>query len=313
MTKRINTLPSTIDDIISLGNKALTGAVAIGAGIPLTINTTTAIAANLHDLIGDPATPLVPGKQAKYTAQKTAVKDAYAGARAAKKAGRAFCMLAIDVLKPVLGGQWNTQWNAAGFYLPSLKVPANPTPILIRLREYFNANPAQEVAALNVNATTAQLRLAAIQSAELAVAQARDLLLSRKADRDASLSGLRKRLSGLRGELEQRVSAEDGRWYDFGFRRPADGSIPSPVTGIVITPAGSGQLVVTWEPSARAENYRVTWKPNSSSDPAIDAGLFTDPQAVLSSVPSSVTITVTVSARNSSGETLPTEAAITLP
>jgi len=39
MTKRINTLPNAIDDVISLGTTALTGAVAIGLGIPLTINT----------------------------------------------------------------------------------------------------------------------------------------------------------------------------------------------------------------------------------------------------------------------------------
>ena len=89
-------------------------------------------------------------------------------------------------------------------------------------------------------------------------------------------------------------------------------SISSPVTGIVITPAGSGLALVTWEPSARAENYRVSWKPTASSDPATEVGLFTEPQAVIDSLPSSVPITIKVSARNDAGETLPTEAAITL-
>jgi hypothetical protein len=84
------------------------------------------------------------------------------------------------------------------------------------------------------------------------------------------------------------------------------------VTGVVITPAGSGLVLVTWEPSARATNYRVTWKPTSSSDPATEVGLFTEPQAVIDSLPSGVPITIAVSARNESGETLPTEAAIAL-
>ena len=136
------------------------------------------------------------------------------------------------------------------------------------------------------------------------MAAAKAARVQRKTERDASFKKLRGRLSGLRGELEQLLEDEDGR--------PIDGHKPTPVTALVLLPVGSGTAVATWEPSARAQDYRVTWKPTASSDPATEVGLFAETQAVLTSLPAGVPITVAVSARNGSGETAPTEAAVTL-
>jgi hypothetical protein len=174
-TKSKNSIPRAVDPVTSLGAKALIGGQSIGALIPLVINTPPKIATDFYDFAGNPATPEIRGKQAKYTAQKTVVTDAYAAARQAVSAGRDFCMDAISVLKPVLGNRWNSQWNRAGFVAPSLAVERDPVPMLIRLREYFNANAAQEVASRGVTAAQAQVRVAAIQAADLAVAQARGL------------------------------------------------------------------------------------------------------------------------------------------
>jgi hypothetical protein len=134
-----------------------------------------------------------------------------------------------------------------------------------------------------------------------------------KTARDESLAALRNRLSGLREELGQLLSDEDGRWYDFGFSRPVDGSIPSPVTGLTLTAGGAGIVLVNCAPSTRATNYRVMWRASSSGDPATSAGLFTGPQCTLTGLPSGVPIIVGVSARNASGETAIVEATIVVP
>ena len=305
-------VPAAVDAVISLGSKMLTGAQTVGDAINLEQNTAPKIAVDLYDLSGDPATPLVPGKQAKHAAQKLAVKAANDAARAAAHNGREYCRLAIGVLKPVLGNRWTTLWNAAGFVAPSLAVPRDPVPMLIRFREYFNANAAREVVALNVTAARAQLRVTEIQQAHVALANARNLKIDLKAARDASLAKLRKRLIGLRSELEQLLEDDDGRWYDFGFFRPADRQQPAPVTGLVLTPAGAGTVIASWSPSSNATNYRVSWKPTSSSGEPTEVGLFADPQAVISGLPTGVPLTIAVSARNSAGETAATEGSIAL-
>ena len=310
---KTNNVPVTVAPLISLGTQALAGAIAIGPDINLTHNTAAMIAADLYDLTGDPATPLVQGKQAKHAAQKPVVKLAYANQAAAIKAGIEYCRLAIGALKPVFGPRWNTQWSSAGFIQPSLALPRDPVPMLIQFREYFNANPTREVAAFDVTSARAQLRLTQIQQAQSALAQARAEQITRKGQRDISLKTLRNRLSGLRGELDQLLSEDDGRWYDFGFRRPADGQFPDPVEGLTLTAGASGSVLATWESAALADDYRVSWRPSSSTEPATAVGLVGELQFLLTDLPSGVPIIVGVSARNGSGETAPTETTITVP
>ena len=308
----MNTIPYPQAAVITLGRNAYAGALSVGAAVLLAQNTAPKIAADLYDYIGDPATPLVPGKLARYAAQVVAVKDAHAAKREAIDAGREFCRLAINLLRPVLGNEWNTAWQAAGFHLPSLRLPAQPAALLTTLRAYFAANPTRENSTAGITAAAAEAAAEAIDAAILAVGAAKAARVLRKAERDASFKKLRGRLSGLRGELEQLLEDNDGRWYEFGFQRPADGSKPGPVTGLVLLPVGSGTVIATWEASARALDYRVTWKPTASSDPATEVGLIAETQATLTSLPAGVPVTVAVSARNSSGETAPTEAAVTL-
>jgi hypothetical protein len=52
-------------------------------------------------------------------------------------------------------------------------------------------------------------------------------------------------------------------------------------------------------------NYRVRWKPKTEGAEYQDADLFSDPAVHLPGLPSGVTITVQVTARNRAGETLP--------
>ena len=315
MTVNLNTnkVPMGMIPLINLGRTAHAGAVSIGGPTGLEQNTAAKIAIDLYDVIGDPATPLIAGKKARYDAQVVALKDAYAAKREAIKDGREFCRLAINLLRPVLGNDWNTAWQAAGFHQPSLALPRQPAAMLSAFREYFSAHAAHENAAAGITAANATAKAAAVDAAILAVAAAKTLRVQRKAERDEALKALHDRLSGLRGELDQLLEDDDGRWYQFGFRRPADGKLPGPVTGLVLTPGTAGMVLVNWTPSSLASNYRVTWKPTSGSGPATEAGLFPGTSCVLTELPSAVPITVAVSARNEAGETAATEGTIVVP
>lgn len=115
-------------------------------------------------------------------------------------------------------------------------------------------------------------------------------------------------MSGLRAELEQILTPEDGRWSEFGFRVPAAGEIPEKVEGVVVSAAMTGTVIVKWEATRLAENYRVYWR--SSTQPAglvTEVGLFTDKQALITGLPIGESIVVGVRARNRSGEMAPTE------
>jgi hypothetical protein len=62
---------------------------------------------------------------------------------------------------------------------------------------------------------------------------------------------------------------------------------------------------VRWEPSSLADNYRVTRQIQGVDPEPVEVGLFADPLAIVTSLPSEATVTIQVSARNSAGETLP--------
>jgi hypothetical protein len=312
--KTSNTLPKAIDELMSLGHEALTGAESIGDEIDLSQNTAPKIATDVFALSGNPATPAVPGAQAAYVAQKAVVGEAYRVGAIAVKAGREFCRIAISVLKPTLGTRWNSQWNAAGFTSPTLAVPAEPVPVLIRFREYLNAHPDREIPALGVTAAAAQQTLATILAANLAIGRARESLVALKAARDTALRKLKKRLSGLRAELEQILEPGDGRWYDFGFIRPLDGRKPARVAEVSATPAGEGMVIVNWKPAALAESYRVTWRAaNQPADETGETEIVRDTQWAFTNLPPGERIVIAVAARNRSGESAPREIAATIP
>lgn len=309
-----NKIPDQFAAIINLALKAQTGAQTNAAVVELEQNDAGAISADLYDVIGDPATPLVPGKQALLNTRNQTVKSAYAASRLAVRAGREYCRLGVALLKPVLGVKHNGTWEAAGFLTPSLAMPQNPSAMLIEFRHYFEANPAQENAASGITSAQAQARVAAIQSAAFAVASAEAAQLTAKRARDLAVRALQKRLSGLRYELGQLLSREDGMWKEFGFHRPADGQLPEDVESIILAPGLPGTVVVTWEAASLAENYRVLWRPEGSPiENNTEVGLFADLQVLIGGLPSGSSVTVGITARNNSGESEPKEATITVP
>ena len=307
-----NKIPQTHAQVNDLAVLAIAGAQTHGPGIGIEHNTAPVLTVDYHDWVGNPATPETPGKQALLNAKLLAIKTTGAAAQVALKNGRTFCQTGFGLLKPILGHRWNSVWQAAGFTAGNLAVPRLPLSVLVQFRAYFEANPARESVSAGLTAAAAQGHVTAIQTAIQARDTAKGQRWSVKAARDESFKKLCKRLSALRSELGQLIPPTDDRWYAFGFRRPADGSMPALVTDLVLTPAGASVVLVQWGLSSLAENYRVTWRISGSAVEPFEVGLFSDRQCSITGLPSGANIIVGVSARNDAGETVPTEAAITV-
>jgi hypothetical protein len=306
-----------MDPLEITANHAESGARLHGVAVGLKHNLAADIQRDKETAFGRRQDPLNPdpnapiGKRAEHARARAESADARAAVRTALDAGREYCADATDILRPHLGRRWNSKWHAAGFSAGSLR-QTDPVPRLGLFRAYFRLHPEHENVALKLTAAEADVQLAAIELANSNSADKAALEATAKQERDEAIRQLRRRLSGLRSELDLLFGEDDPRWYQFGFSRPAAGRIPAPVFAVNVEPAGPGALQVRWDRSALAENYRVTRQIEAIDSEPVEVGLFADPLAIITGLPSGARVIVRVTARNSAGETLPTEQAITV-
>ena len=307
-------IPKNQPALIAFSARALAGLQVLGPILSIAQNTAPRFATDHYDLVGEPGPAGNPGKQAVLNTKRHAVTVAQAARREALETGRKFCSDAVDLLKPHLGRTWNALWQVAGFSRFSIATAtAHPYPVLLELRNFFRANPARENVPDGITADLADAKATAIQAAEQAVDAAKSARTNAAAARDAAVRQLQRRLRGLREELDLILSDTDHRWYDFGFSRPIDSRLPDPVTELIATPGLPGSVLVQYAPSTRALDYRVKWKVQGSTDDPIEVGLFADLAVNLAGLPTGSTIVISVTARNDSGETLPTEVTVVVP
>ena len=299
--------PYSTDGLVALAGQCLAGVISHGEDLTIRQNDAPAVAADLHDLIGDPAAePATLGKLGLLNQMRQAVVPARVARREAWQAGRDFNAKAIDYLKLHLGRRWNLRWTAAGLNKGSLRLPYDPRALLLSIRAYFQQNPTHEMAAMDLTAAEAHALAVAIDAALLAEAQA-------EAARDAAsracskaVEALRRRIVGLRYELRQKLGSEDMRWRAFGFARPVDTRIPQKVSEVSLRPGGtSGEIIAEWPPAKGAENYRVLYQLESVDEEPVEVGLFTGRLALIPNLPTGHLVTISITARNPAGETLP--------
>jgi hypothetical protein len=307
-------IPNKREVLIDLGLHAEAGLNVRGVTLGVAQNTADRVTTDLENLVGEAGSLTNTGALGQYNKKHAELTLARAARNAARDASRKLCAKAIDSLKAHLGRRWNPQWAAAGFGGFTLTVTnATVAAKLLELRNYFRDNPAREVVSEGITAAAFDAQIAALQAAE----QGRDAALSNFRDardaRDAATAQLKKRLSGLQEELAKLLGPADNQWADFGFPRPIDGAMPAAVAGLTLTAGLPGTVLVQWGASARAINYRVSWKvQGASGDPTV-AGLYADLAATLSGLPSGSAIDVFVTARNNAGETQPATATIVVP
>ena len=189
----------------------------------------------------------------------------------------------------------------------------DPMPILTQLSAYLTANPARENSIAGITAAATNQHIEAFDQAQAQVDETRSIEAQKKQQRDSAVQKLYSRLSALQSELRSLFSPDDPRWFRFGFPRPADGRAPSPVLGLVLRVIGPGEVLAEWEPSALANNYRVTRRIVGVDTEPVFVGLVNDANATVRNLPTGTSVVIAVSARNEAGETLPTEANIATP
>ncbi|MBI2924870.1 MAG: fibronectin type III domain-containing protein [Verrucomicrobia bacterium] len=309
-----NEIPQSYDPLVELLEDAADGAHQHEVAVKLKQNTEAAIRADLEALIGKPAgpngiPPAVPGLKALWNTAKANKTAMTAALRTVSSNGRTLAMTCIGTLKPFLGQQWNSTWNAAGFTGRSIAVPGNPMTMLQQLRAYYAANPGREVPNVNGIACTAaacEAAAQAISTAQSASNQSNTDAGNAHAALQAGIAAGRARASGLREELAKLIEDNDERWLAFGFEMPGAPSTPEVPENLVATPGapGSRSLFVDWGDARRATGYRA--RVTDAAGNELANVLTQDSEVVIPNLPAGVTVNITVSARNATGESQPT-------
>jgi hypothetical protein len=304
-------IPKYFNPLVQLLEDAADGASRFGLAIGLKQNTEPVIRSVHESLVGKPAgpdnnPPAVSGLMDLWSAAKSEKTAKTAALRSAISNGRALARTVVDALKPVLGRNWTSSWNAVGFLGGSLAVPNNPATLLMSMRGYLAANPAHEVKNINGIACTAEACQAAADAIIAADAA------SNKSNSDAGIAqknlqdginAAHNVLSGLQHELGQLLGEDDPRWLAFGFDLPGHSDSPDVPENLTVTPgsAGSRSVFAHCDDARRAEGYRfvVTNKANGA---VVVTQLTQDPQMTFENLTSGITVAVAVSARNETGE-----------
>jgi len=308
---KTNEIPRVLSRLLTLAGRAKSALQALATILGVVQNTAAKVGAEIVDLTGPVGAPPTPpsGKIGKLNDARQQSTDAQAALRAVIAAGRTLAMQSIDVLRPILGRRWNSRWTAAGFSAGSLAIPRDPYALLIDLREYFRRNAAHEVPAVGVTAAALDAQVVAIDNARRDADSAQSAKKAALDARNEAQLTLQRRLSSLRYELGSLLAGDDARWYEFGFRRPIDGRIPALVEGLTVTPGLPGELVLSWEPAPLAESYAVS-KLVAGVDPqTVFVKRVSDTETVLRELPHGATVRVTIVSHNSTGDSLPVEAA----
>jgi len=291
-----NEIPVNLDQLFTLAEDAADGLHVHEAAIGIKQNLEADVRADLV------ATRTSSIDYDASRSSKTALSNAATGA---DSNGKAYLAAARKILALKLGESWSDAWLSTGFPNLSTAVPATSEErqsLLFALHDYFTANPAAEVAALNVTAAQGALLANALSTARSAVNDAINLSGQKKNLRDAAVSQLRKRLRGLVNELGQLLQDDDPRWNAFGLNMPASPNTPDVPDMPSLTPGAPGIVLVTWSAASRADHYRV-WKQIVGVDANfIAAGSPTDTSLILGGLPHAATLKICVSATNAAGE-----------
>lgn len=290
-----NPIPNSYASLMVQGGDAYAGASSVGAGIPLLINTAALIGTDLS---------AAQVAQLDYKTVRGGLSGLSATLRTERELAYDFCFTARDLLRVYCGRDWCEAWLVTGFE-DGQAVPrsyADLRELLVALNNYFTLNPTHENAAVGITAALASTRRVALQSAHEAINSRWAQIESKVQLRDAKVTALRRRLSGLCKELSQRLEDLDPRWLEFGFNMPGAATTPEVPVDVVVTPLPGAQLQVACEASPNATHYRFFYQ-RPIVDPApIAAGSSEDPLFVIEGLTAGQMYQVYVSAVNDGAE-----------
>lgn len=264
-----NQLPDSLSELETLGRDAANG----GAQLDVTVG----MKQNTHDLVlAD--TDAFSDACDQYDTADTAVRAATSALRIAVSNARGFLMLGRDLLKPTLGAKANTAWAETGFSDHSLAVPNGDDllqPMLDKMQKYLVAHSALENAPANFTAAQALAlynTLKDARSGPTGVSAKEAARQAAKQTRDLTEAALRRRLTGLVGELTQLLDSLSPHWVTYGFKRPGDPDAPEPIKALSLTALGSGRVRFEFAWPARATRVQI-WQ---VTDPVTGAATLVD-------------------------------------
>jgi len=307
----MNPTPRNIDLLVEALNDIYGGA-GLHPEIPLKQNTPDVVLATKVALDGTPAgpggvPPKGPGLKDLWGAAKDARRAASAAYQSALVKGRHLTMTAIDVFRPKFGRQWNSQWLILAFVKSSLEVEDNPVSQLRRFETYLGAHPDLEVVDLEDEpVTSAACKAAAdlIEATQITYNNSKNAVNAAYYNLQVGVNAGRNRVIGSRTELEQLLPPDDPRWLAFGFEKPAHIETPDVPANLLAVPADPGAVRAQCDESDRADSYRFVFR-NPALPPEENVlvdELNWENQFTATELPSGLTITVEVSARNITGE-----------
>lgn len=291
-----NPIPKRFGELMELSAENIAGATALGASIPIVINTAALIAADRSSALT---------AQNAYETVLAGFRNLRATVATAHADAREFATVTRDWLENFLGRRWNQQWRGVGFDNNDLVIPANEASLVTlveRMALYLSAHTEQENAALNVTAARAGTLYSALTQARVNINAQCNQCGALKATRDAAVQTLGRRIRGLCNELLQRIGRNDPRWREFGLNVPAARHTPPVPLNVTLNNSTPGQLLVTCDPSANATYYRFFAQRVIVDPEPVFVGRADNPLFLITGLVPEAAYEVFVSAANESAE-----------
>ena len=223
---------------------------------------------------------------------------------------RAMIMLGRDILKPNFGDEFNENWLMLGFD-GTLTTALTVDELVLQteaFETFFTANPTLEVASKEITAAKAQELHDELVSGRQALNDKEAEVSQLMAARDAKFEELRKRIRFTIDELSGLLDPLDPRWKSFGLNIPGAEETPDVPTGVSVVLIGPNAAATKWEPSARADYYRVWMKIHGTEGEPTAVGSPADLDFTLENLPANTQVDISVSAVNAGGESALSEA-----
>jgi hypothetical protein len=290
-----NRLPDKLEALIAQTEDAADGARQLETTVGLGQNKETALRGDLAALVV---------KKTAYDTADSASPAKTTALTVARSNARAWLLMARDNFKTFLGNRPCAAWSATGWSAQSTAVPNTGDrllPLLESVGIYLAANPAREVAAMNLTAARATLLHAALSDARAARNTHDALLTQTKEERDTAEDRLRARMRGLIGELAQLLDPLSPHWLAFGLKRPGAPDSPPKVQNTRATAMGGGEVRVQCDAAARAEYFQI-WQMVLGTDPDfVLADSPAEPDKILEGLAVAATIKFKMRAVNETG------------
>lgn len=291
-----NPTPNRLEELIAAGEDLCDGLNQHAVTFNVKQNTLAVVRADLDALIA---------AVNAASAAKGAQPAAYTALRMADSNAKGYIARSIKVLSIALGNDWSDAWEATGLPNSTVGVPRMQDErfaALGGLKAYFLANPAKEVAALDVTAAIAATLYAAVSDARLAVGNAlsltKDKLMTQEDKRDA----FERRYRAAIEELALLLDAEDARWYDFGLNRPADSAQPGQPSSVQASAGAPGSVLVVIDGARRANSFNYYKQVIGTDAEPIKVTNTEGTQYTITGLPPGATVRITVAGVNAAGE-----------